>query len=126
MKKAILLVSHGSFSAQAKKEITALSRILKRQSGFPIFESAFLEINHPDIKEGIRCCAQKGATEITVLLNFLNSGVHVLRDIEGIVKKAKKCYPFVSFFISPPIGIHKKIPGLFLDSIKHRSSLKKI
>jgi len=126
MKKAILLVSHGSFAPQAKKEIAALARILKKQSGVPIFEFAFLEINHPDIPEGIKRCVKKGTTQITLLLNFLNSGVHVLEDITRIVKTAKRRHPRVLFHISPPIGLHRKMPSLFMDYIRRSGSLKKI
>ncbi|MFA5059980.1 MAG: CbiX/SirB N-terminal domain-containing protein [Candidatus Omnitrophota bacterium] len=119
--KAILLVTHGSFSSQAKREVVALARKLKKKSKFPILCYAFLEINKPSIPKGIDLCVEKGASRIVILLNFLNSGKHVLRDISGIVKSAKKRHPGVVFQITSPVGQHPRIPDLFLE-ILHKAS----
>ncbi len=117
--KAILLVSHGSRSAKTKEEVEALVADLKKQSGIPIFEYAFLEIEHPSIPEGIDICVAKGASSITVLLNFLNSGRHVDGDIPQILKEAQIKYPQVRISITGPVGQHPKIAALFLDLIAH-------
>ncbi len=126
MKKAILLISHGSYSKSAFKEVVRLAKELKRRSRAAIFEYAFLEISHPNIPHGIKNCIDKGATEITIVLNFLNSGIHVARDIPHLVKLAKTAHPEVSFKIAGPIGQHKQIPELFLTQIHQPRSLKKI
>ena len=117
--KAILLVSHGSRSAKTKQEIEDLVKVLKKSTGFSIFEFAFLEIETPSIPEGIDLCVGKGAKHIFVLLNFLNSGRHVNDDIPLIVKTASFKYPQVRFSITQPVGQHPKISDLFIDLIKH-------
>ena len=117
MKKAILLISHGSYSPAAKREVLQLKYRLKKQSGFSIFECAFLEVNHPTIPAGIKRCIKKGATQIIVLLNFLNTGNHVRRDIPHHIKEAKSKFPYVQFRLTPPIGLHTEISHLFLDTI---------
>src|SRR3989338_6254735 len=81
--KSILLVSHGSKAPKAREEIEALASQLKKKSGVGIVQPAFLEIESPDITGGIRQCVRKGATEVTILLNFLNSGRHVADDIRS-------------------------------------------
>ena len=113
--KAALLISHGSRSAKTKKEVETLVEKLKSLSGFKIFEYAFLEIEEPDIPKGIDLCAKKGAREIMVLLNFLNSGRHVDCDIPRIVAEARERYPSIHFSISKPVGQHPRIPELFKD-----------
>lgn len=123
MKRAALLISHGSRLLDAKKEVRALTKLLKQKTKIPIFECAFLEINHPDISEGIRICVKKGAQEITILQNFLNSGNHVRKDIPRIVESAKKEFPHVRFRLTIPIGQHKKIPALFAAVLKESKIL---
>ena len=117
--KAVLLISHGSHSRKTKEEVSALVKQLKQKSRIPIFEYAFLEIESPSIPKGIDLCAQNGATEIVILLNFLNAGRHVGQDVPRIVQEASKKYPKVKFRISPPVGQHPKILNLFLDLLNN-------
>jgi len=119
--KAILLVSHGSRSPKTKEEISVLVNILRQLLPNEIVEFAFLEIEHPDIPEGIGRCVAQGATEIVVTLNFLNAGRHVDQDIPAIVHAAKNKYPQIKFNITNPIGQHPKIPTLFIDTINNPS-----
>ena len=122
--RAALLISHGSHSPKAKKEIIRLVKKIKARSGFEILEYAFLEIAKPTIPQGIDRCVRQGADSITILLNFLNSGKHVDEDIPKLIKKAKTRYPYVDFQATPPVGQHPKIQDLFLDFFNPRSDLK--
>ena len=115
--KAILIISHGSHSKKTKQEVITLVKNLRQRTRIPVIEYAFLEIESPSIPEGIEECVKKGAQEIFVTLNFLNSGKHVDEDIPRIVAEAQKKYPSVKLKITPPVGQHPKIPDLFLDLI---------
>ena len=116
--KAALLISHGSHSSQTEDEIKQLVLKLKQKLQLPIVEYAFLEITKPTILEGIENCIKGGATHITVLLNFLNSGKHVTEDIPQIIREARLKHPSVTIESTNPIGQHKNISDLFLDFIK--------
>ena len=98
--RAILLVSHGSRSPKTKEEISALVNILRQSLPEDIVEFAFLEIESPNIPEGIDKCVSQGATHVVVTLNFLNAGRHVNEDIPAIVLAAQKKYPQIKFTIS--------------------------
>ena len=115
--KAILLVSHGSQSSNTCAEVERLVKILKVKSKISVFEYAFLEILSPPILEGIDRCVKKGATEIVILLNFLNAGKHVDEDIPRIVEEAKVKHPQIKFRITKPVGQHEGIVRVFLDLI---------
>lgn len=115
MKKAFLVISHGSHSSKLVGEIQRLVESLKNLTQMAICEYAFLEITDPSIPEGIKKCVHQGATEIKILLNFLNSGRHVDQDIPRIVQDTQKEFPQVKITISTPVGQHAKIPELFLD-----------
>ncbi len=117
--RAVLLISHGSRSPRTKLEVTRLVKDLRVLSKIKIFEYAFLEIESPNIPDGIDHCIAKGATELIVLLNFLNSGRHVDIDIPRIIKNAQKKHPRVLIRMTKPIGQHVKISNLFLDLIEH-------
>ena len=119
MKKAILLVSHGSRSPKTKEEIIVLVNSLSHRLSGIIVEYAFLEIESPSISEGIDNCVSKGATEVIVTLNFLNAGRHVDEDIPVIVRTAQEKYPHIKLSITKPIGQHPKISNLFIDLINN-------
>ena len=122
IKKSFLLISHGSRSSRAQKEVRELAQLLKKKTRAQIFEYAFLDVGKPDIPMGMRKCITKGATDIVVLLNFLNSGEHALKDIPGLIKETLKDFPRVSVSITQPIGQHADISKLFLDVIQKHSS----
>jgi len=113
--KAVLLISHGSRYPETKKEVADLVGRLRNRRAADLVEFAFLELESPSIPEGIDMCVTKGAVEIAVLLNFLNSGRHVDIDIPEIVQKARLTHPGVKIFITKPVGQHPKIEDLFLD-----------
>ena len=101
--KAVLLISHGSRSSKTKEEIVRLCRMIKEKISMDIIRFAFLEIEQPSIPEGIEQCVLEGANEITILLNFLNSGKHVDEDIPAIIRHAEQKYSHVKFTITRPI-----------------------
>lgn len=115
--KAILLISHGSRSPKTLDEIKNTVSVLKKRSGLSIFHYAFLEIESPSIAEGIDLCVKDGATQIVVLLNFLNAGKHVDTDIPRIVAESQREYPNVKISITKPVGQHPGIHDLFLQLI---------
>ncbi len=115
--KAILLVSHGSRETKARVEIERIARGLKKKSGISLVEPAFLEIEVPDISEGIRRCVNKGASEIIVLLNFLNSGKHASTDIPKIVNQARRHHPGVRFRITEPLGRIDYLVDVFMKLV---------
>ena len=119
MKKAILLVSHGSRSPKTKEEILVLVNLLRGRLPGTIVDFAFLEIEPPSIPEGIDHCVAQGASEVVVTLNFLNAGRHVNDDIPAIVHAAQEKYPQVKITISKPVGQHPQIPNLFIDLINN-------
>ena len=115
--KSVLVVSHGSQSPKTKQEVHRLVENLERKSSISIFEYAFLELEDPNIPKGIDICVRKGATEVIILLNFLNSGRHVDKDIPDIVAEAKKKYPHIPIKITNPVGQEEGIADLFLKMI---------
>lgn len=93
--KSLLLVAHGSRRTQSNEEVRALADKLGSRCGdqFPVIHSAFLELADPLIPDGLQKCIEDGASSITVLPYFLNTGRHVAKDIPEIVDNFKKTTP---------------------------------
>ena len=117
--KSVLFVSHGSRFSATKEEVISLVKQLKIKSKISVFEYAFLEIESPCIPDGIELCVKQGASDITILLNFLNSGRHVDEDIPRIINEAKLKYPGVKFRITSPVGQHPKIDEVFVELLRN-------
>ena len=115
--KAVLLVSHGSRISKTKQEVLLLIEKLKIRVGITFIECAFLEIETPSIPDAIAKCIDEGASEIIVLLNFLNAGRHVDFDIPQILNQARLQFPNVRMILTQPIGQHSEIPQLFSQII---------
>ncbi len=115
--KAILLISHGSKNKKCLDEIQATVDKLRQRIDAPLIEYAFLEIEEPLIPEGIEKCIHQGATEVLVLLNFLNAGRHTETDIPDIIAKSQHKHPDIDIKISSPVGQQEGIIDLFVNLI---------
>jgi sirohydrochlorin ferrochelatase len=100
------------------REIRQIIRRLRQKESKDIWGYAFLEKSRPAIAEGISRCVREGATEVILLLNFLNSGRHVDEDILRLVKGARGKYPSLRFRVTPPLGRHPKIADILLEMIR--------
>jgi len=116
--KAVLIISHGSRTAKTKEEVSALIEKLKPLTAISFIECAFLELLYPSITEGIELCIKAGATEIIILLNFLNAGRHVNVDIPTIVDESRQKFPDVRILITEPVGQHAGIAKLFAQMLE--------
>jgi len=115
--KALLLVAHGSRRKQSNEEVDVLAQKLYRQCStqYPIVRSAFLELAEPSIPDGLRRCAEAGATEIVVLPYFLNSGRHVISDIPEIVNSVRADLPAVEIKLGSHIGASSMMLELLIE-----------
>ena len=104
--KALLLVAHGSRRQQSNDEVDKLAEQLRERCAneYQIVHAAFLELADTLIPDGIRRCAQEGATEIVVLPYFLNSGRHVVTDIPEEVDSVRDELPGVEIKLASHLG----------------------
>jgi len=122
--KALLLVAHGSRRQQSNEEVILLAGKLRQacDDDYTIVHSGFLELASPSIPEGIENCIQDGATQVTVLPYFLNSGRHVVKDVPEIVAAVTQQYPDVDIVVAPHLGASSLMVDLLIESAKTTSS----
>jgi len=104
--RGVLVVGHGSRRHEANEDVREASRRIGERGRFDLIEAAFLEIEHPNIREGFGRLVERGANEITVHPYFLSPGRHTRGDIPLEVREAASHYAGVSYRISEPLSAH--------------------
>jgi sirohydrochlorin ferrochelatase len=117
VKRAILLVDHGSRRAEANALLEDIAGQIRKRAAESIVEIAHLEIAEPGIGEGIEACVEKGATHIIVHPFFLGPGRHTSEDIPAQVERAAQRHPNVRIRISEPLGSHAALIDVILDRV---------
>jgi precorrin-8X/cobalt-precorrin-8 methylmutase len=79
-------------------------------------KGAYLQFSDPDIEAVIEKSVSEGASRIVLHPFFLNSGMHVTKDIPELIDSARKKYPGVEFIYTEPLGMHEKL----IDIVKER------
>ena len=125
MKQAVLLVGHGSKLSGSNNAIDQVIEALRKKEPTTLFQAAFLEIQSPNIPDGIEHCLQQGAEEVVVIPYFVQAGKHVVQDIPRIVSEAKAKYPQKNICLAEYLGFDSRIVSVVGDRIhESRESLK--
>lgn len=114
MSKAILLVAHGSRRAEANADLVRLAEMITEKVEEQIVEIGYLELTEPTIPDGLRKCAERGATNVSVLPYFLSQGSHVASDLVQFRDDFMEEFPQIDCTVCPPIGLHEKLVELML------------
>lgn len=116
--KGLVLVAHGSRRKQSNDEVVELAKQLQQrcQNQFACVHPGFLELAEPSIPGGIQLCIDAGATEVTVLPYFLNSGRHVIEDIPKFVEEARQANPNSTIRIAQHAGASEMMMDLLIQS----------
>lgn len=117
MKKALLLIAHGSPRQEANDDFAGLAKQVQERAKGYIVQHAFLDCAQPNIPEGIDQLAKKSATNITILPYFLSKGKHTTSDIPLIIEQKEKQYQKIRFTIKPALGTLPEMEDLILRVI---------
>ncbi len=120
MKERILLLGHGS----PKNGANNLDQVGKMLHGMmhpgcieDCVKVAYLQFAEPDIPAAIKESVAKGAKRIILHPFFLSAGMHVTKDIPGMIEEAQGLYPNVKFIYTEPLGIHEKLAQIVMERI---------
>ena len=117
VKKALLIVDHGSKRNEANDMLPDLAALLREKSNFEIVFHAHMELAEPSIQQGFDACVSAGAKEIIVHPYFLSPGRHSTLDIPRMVAEAAARHPGISFCVTEPLGLHFKIGEVILERV---------
>lgn len=118
MKRAVLLVDHGSRRAEANQQLEALAVRLRARLPDQLVVTAHLEVLEPDLGAGLDACVDAGATHVVVHPYFLAPGRHTAEDIPRQVEEAAKRHPELQVRISEPLGLHDLLIDVVIERIE--------
>ncbi len=116
--KAVLYICHGSRVKEGKNQAVEFVEKCKKELGYPIQETCFLELSKPDIYQGISTCVQQGAKEIVVVPVLLLAATHVKKDIPNEVERVSKEFPSITFHMGCPFGVHDKLISIIEERVR--------
>lgn len=121
MKKALIIVFHGSRMESANNETLAFfNSLTSKLTNYSEIVQAFLEFTNPDLKTSIDILAEKGIKEIVVFPFFLSGGSH-LKDIENSVLEAQKKHKQIIFKTTSRLGVLNELEDFVVKYLNELS-----
>jgi sirohydrochlorin ferrochelatase len=118
MKRAILLVDHGSQRDDANAQLAKVADAVRARIPDEIVEIAHMEIAEPTIAQGIARCVEAGVQLIILHPYFLGPGRHTQESIPELVDAAARDHPNLEIRISEPLGLHDGLIDVVLERVQ--------
>lgn len=117
VRRALILVDHGSVVKEANEMLQEIASMVKNNTNceFDLVHHAHMELAEPTLSQAFDTCVSEGAREIIVHPYFLAPGRHSTIDIPRMTEDSAKRHPGVSFRVTEPLGIHVKIIDVILE-----------
>jgi precorrin-8X/cobalt-precorrin-8 methylmutase len=108
----VLLIGHGSSDPSAREAFLFAARRISRH--YRKVTPCFLELDHPNIEQGVRLATESAPQLLIVMPYFLHRGAHVksdiLKDLDGAMSKYH-----VKHIITGPLGVDEKVVNLVIE-----------
>ena len=115
MKKAMLILAHGSKVEATKDTAFKIRDEIKLREIYTDVKVAFLQFNKPDIKEVALELYDHGITHIVVAPMFLFEGNHILYDIPKEFEEIKQLCPGLTISMAKPLGYDERIAEIIIE-----------
>ncbi|MDE1725757.1 MAG: sirohydrochlorin cobaltochelatase [Thaumarchaeota archaeon] len=109
----VLVIGHGSKDPNARSALKYVADGLA--TSYRNVSYCFLEIEEPNIKQGIDACVKNNPDFLVVVPYFLHKGAHVKRDIYEDLNPAIASSGIKNVFFSEHLGIDDKMVDLVLE-----------
>lgn len=118
MKTAVIILGHGSRGGGNDATLKRIAEKMRLGGGDEIIEYAFLQYAQPTVDATLESCIKQGANKVVIVPFFMQTGVHVGRDIPGFLEKAKKQHPALEIRVTDYVGAHPLMKQIVADLIK--------
>ena len=112
----VMIIGHGSKDPNAQMSLNYIVDELK--NSYRNVSRCWLEIEQPDIFEGIKKCEKDEPKVLIIVFYFLHEGAHVKTDINNDLIPALKDSNLKYTFITKHIGTDEKIIDLIIERAK--------
>lgn len=109
----VLIIGHGSKDPNAQISLNYVVNGLKEK--YRNVSRCFLEIEKPDIFEGIEKCEKDNPKVLVIVFYFLHEGAHVKTDINNDLKPALEKANLKKICITKHLGTDKKMIDLIIE-----------
>jgi sirohydrochlorin cobaltochelatase len=109
----VLVIGHGSKDPNAKMSIKYVVDELGHL--YRNVDYCFLEIEEPNIEQGIEICKKRDPEVLVVVFYFLHEGAHVKTDINADLRPALEKYKMKKVLITQHIGTDQKMIDLIIE-----------
>lgn len=116
MKKAVILLGHGSIRESANVEIRAMWVMMQEQLPGLDIRGSFVEVAEPTLEQVIGQLASENKEEIVIVPIFLTRGNHLANGIPRILEAMKEQYPEIKITLTQHLGADP----LLAEIIKNR------
>ena len=112
----VLIIGHGSKDPNAQMSLNYVVDGLKTR--YRNISRCWLEIEQPDIFEGIKTCEKNNPKILVIVFYFLHEGAHVKTDINNDLKPALEKSNLKGVFITKHLGTDSKMIDLIIERSK--------
>ncbi len=109
----VLVIGHGSKDPNAKMSIQYI--VGELSNTYRNVDYCFLEIEEPNIEQGIQACKEKNPEVLVVVFYFLHEGAHVKTDINADLRPALEKHNLNKVLITQHIGADQKMIDLIIE-----------
>ena len=116
MKRAIILVDHGSRRDEANTMVADVAAMVAERAGDEVVVTyAHMELAEPDIGTALQACVDAGVEEVIVHPLMLAPGRHATEDVPRIVKEHAEDHPGLRYRVTAPLGAHAGVADAVID-----------
>ena len=112
----VLVIGHGSKDPNAKMSIKYVVDELGHT--YRNVDYCFLEIEEPNIEQGIEVCKKRDPEVLVVVFYFLHEGAHVKTDINADLRPALEKHTLKKVLITQHIGTDQRMIDLIIERAK--------
>ena len=112
----VMIIGHGSKDVNAQLSLNYIVNEL--EDNYRNVSRCWLEIEQPDIFEGIKKCEANNPKILIIVFYFLHEGAHVKTDINNDLIPAIKNSKLKNTFITKHLGTDQKMIDLIIERAK--------
>lgn len=116
MRRAIILIDHGSRRAEANAMLDEAGDLLRGMTGDRVYVS-HMELASPSLAEAFDAAVRDGADHVFVFPYFLSPGRHSRADIPRMCREAAGRHPDVRWHCDEPFGLDEQLCEIILGRV---------
>ncbi|HEY6756322.1 MAG TPA: sirohydrochlorin chelatase [Nitrososphaera sp.] len=109
----VVLIGHGSSDRNAHDAFVYTANAIRPY--YRNVEFCFLELDRPNIEEGIGRAVAENPSVLLIVPYFLHKGAHIKRDVIKDLNAAIQKYNFKSAFMGHHLGVDEKLVDIVIE-----------